>query len=176
MPDARGLLGAGRAIVQVGVVVADLEREARAISALLGISRWDVYTYGPGVCRDLTYRGAPADYSMRIALGGSSPVIELIQPLRGPNIYFDWLDESPEGLHHLAVQVEDLREGIGAAEAIGIAVLQSGRGYGLDGDGGFAYLDTYSQAGILLELIEIPERRREPEEIWTFDRDAPGGG
>jgi methylmalonyl-CoA/ethylmalonyl-CoA epimerase len=36
--------------------------------------------------------------------------------------------------------------------------------YGLDGDGGFAYLNTHERLGVILELIEVPARRREPEE------------
>ena len=45
-------------------------------------------------------------------------------------------------------------------------MLQSARGYGLDGDGGFAYLDTIDDVRIIVELLEFPARRREPERTW----------
>ena len=41
--------------------------------------------------------------------------------------------------------------------------MQSGRGYGRLGDGGFAYLDTERELGLILELIEIPKERIPPE-------------
>ena len=35
---------------------------------------------------------------------------ELLQPLEGPSIYRDWLDEHGEGLHHVAVMLHDFDE------------------------------------------------------------------
>ena len=46
------------------------------------------------------------------------------------------------------------------------ASCRAARGYGLDGDGGFAYLDTIDDVGMIVELIEFPARRREPEGTW----------
>ena len=43
---------------------------------------------------------------------------------------------------------------------------QTGGGYGLDGDGGYAYFDTVASFGVILELIEVPKRRREPDFVW----------
>jgi hypothetical protein len=48
-----------------------------------------------------------------------------------------------------------------------MAISQWGRGYGLDGDGGFTYLDSLEQLGVVVELIEIPKRRRSPDRQWT---------
>jgi methylmalonyl-CoA/ethylmalonyl-CoA epimerase len=167
VPAAIGELADGSEIAQVGILVADLEREARAISSLVDLGSWSVYTYDSDTLEERTYHGEPGQFSMRIALAGSSPVVELIQPLQGPSIYHDWLADNPAGLHHIAVQVESLDEGIEAALEAGVSVLQSGRGYGLDGDGGFAYLDTVERAGVLLELLELPRRRRDPEVVWA---------
>ena len=103
---------------------------------------------------------------MRLALAGAGPQIELIEPLTGPSLYHEWLDEHGEGLHHIGMRVPDLQAGIRDMAERGWDVLQSGRGYGLDGDGGFAYLDTTAEdLGVILELIEVPARRREPEAV-----------
>ena len=56
-----------------------------------------------------------------------------------------------------------LQEAVAAAAVAGFEVTQSGRGYGLDGDGGFAYLETPTWFGIIVELLEFPRRRRPPE-------------
>jgi methylmalonyl-CoA/ethylmalonyl-CoA epimerase len=48
----------------------------------------------------------------------------------------------------------------------GYPVLQMGTGYGVDGDGGFAYFDTLAATSVVFEAIEVPARRRPPEDIW----------
>jgi methylmalonyl-CoA/ethylmalonyl-CoA epimerase len=159
------LAPAGLQADQIGIVVEDLEQAARRYSQIFGCGPWSVYTYGPALLQEPTFRGAPGTFEMRLALAGSSPQIELIQPLRGPSLYHEWLAAHGEGLHHIGVRVPDLLAGIRDMEHRGFGVLQSGRGYGLDGDGGFAYLDTSAELGVILELIEVPARRLEPEVI-----------
>jgi methylmalonyl-CoA/ethylmalonyl-CoA epimerase len=158
-------LGAVPGIAQIGIVVRDLERGIREYTDLIGVSPWALYTYGPDFVHDLTYRGRPGAYAMRIALSGARPMVELVEPLAGPSIYHDWLEEHGEGLHHVGVEVPSVERAMVAAAGAGFSVIQSGRGYGLDGDGGFAYLDTYDRLRIIVELLEFPARRREPEEV-----------
>jgi methylmalonyl-CoA/ethylmalonyl-CoA epimerase len=160
-------LGYEPRIAQVGILVADLATSAQAFTSLVGLSPWSVYTYDSDLVSEMTYQGRPADFAMRIALSSTNPVVELVQPLRGPSIYEDWLRLNPPGLHHIAVEVPSFAEGVKRAAATGVDVLQSGRGYGLDRDGGFAYLDTYERSGVIIELLEIPARRRDPEAVWS---------
>ena len=68
-----------------------------------------------------------------------------------------------EGVHHLAIHVESLDAAIDSMRDAGLELLQLGRGFGVDGDGGFAYFDTEHQLGVVLEAIELPTHRREPE-------------
>jgi methylmalonyl-CoA/ethylmalonyl-CoA epimerase len=112
----------------------------------------------------MTYRGKPQEYRMRLALAqAGSMVIELIQPLSGNNIYVEHLDRKGEGLHHVGVFVPSFDRAVAEAQQQGFSVLQSGRGYGKLGDGGFAYLDTEATLGLILELIEVPRERVPPE-------------
>jgi methylmalonyl-CoA/ethylmalonyl-CoA epimerase len=163
--DSAWELGSLPGIAQVGIIVGDLERAVRDYHTLLGLSSWSVYTYGPEFVSELTYRGSEGRYSMRIALSESNPVVELIEPISGPSIYEEWLEEHGEGLHHVGVEVPVLGDAIVKAAKAGFEVLQSGRGYGLDGDGGFAYLDTLERLRIIVELLEFPARRRGPETV-----------
>jgi methylmalonyl-CoA/ethylmalonyl-CoA epimerase len=151
---------------QVGFLVEDLEAAAHRFSALYGVDEWRVWTYGPQVTSSLTYRGRVAIYAMRLALAGSGPQIELIEPLHGPTIYGEWIERYGYGLHHLGTVVDDLAGAMRAMQAAGFELIQSGVGYGLDGDGGYAYFDTLDRLGHIVELIEVPARRREPEEVW----------
>lgn len=157
---------AGRPVGQVGILVRDLERALERYSTLWGLGPWRGYVYGPATVPTLTYRGQPGQYSMRIALAGQAPQVELMEPLEGPSIYHEWLESRPEGLHHVAVYVDSLQQAIDSMTAAGYDLLQSGSGYGLDGDGGYAYFETERDFGIILEALEVPRRRREPDFTW----------
>jgi methylmalonyl-CoA/ethylmalonyl-CoA epimerase len=154
---------AGRPVGQVGIVVRDLDEALERYTGEWGVGPWRCWTYGPATVPDLGYRGERGEYEMRIALWGESPQVELIEPVRGPSIYHEWLDEHGEGLHHLAVHVESLDEALGEMSASGHEPVQWGRGYGTNGDGGFAYFDTRPLLATYLELIEIPSVRTPPE-------------
>lgn len=118
---------------------------------------------------DLGLRGEPASYEMNIALWGEGPQIELIEPVRGPSIYHEWLEQHGPGLHHIGMYVEDLDVGLTEMARDGHEPVQWGRGYGETGDGGFAYFDTRDLFGIYTELIEIPEVRMPPRRVYPED-------
>ncbi|HET6501755.1 MAG TPA: VOC family protein [Amycolatopsis sp.] len=154
------------AIDQVAMLVPDLAAGVRAWSAVLGLDQWYVCTYGPeSVPECLTYHDEPGSYRMRLALAGSSPQLELIQPLDGPSIYHDWIAEHGYGLHHFGFRVASIAEAERRARAAGIPVIQTGRSYGADGTGGFAYLATQQSLGVITELIEVPAVRRPSEDL-----------
>jgi hypothetical protein len=48
----------------------------------------------------------------------------------------------------------------------GFSMIQSGRGFGLNGDGAFAYFDTVASFGYTVEARELPAARRQPEQVW----------
>lgn len=151
---------------QVGIVVPDIRAAVDAYGRLFGVEDWLRYTYGPPFVPELRYRGECAAFTMHVALGGDDPQIELIQPLTGPSIYDEFLERHPPGIHHLGVFVESLDDAITTMKAQGYDVLQLGRGYGLDGDGGFAYFDTAHDHHTTIEAIERPLRRRAPLTEW----------
>ncbi len=154
-------------ISQIALLVPDLDKGVETYWRLLGIGPWHIYTYGKPFVKKMSYRGQPGAYSMRLALARlGSLQIELIEPLEGGSIYAEHIAEHGYGLHHIAVVVEDLEAAVGEAQAAGLAVAMDGSGYGLDGDGGYAYLDTVDAIGTTVELIELPRRRARPEKIY----------
>jgi methylmalonyl-CoA/ethylmalonyl-CoA epimerase len=157
-------------IDQIGFVVKDLDKAMEAYWTLFGVGPWKIYTYGPPLVQDTTYHGQPATYHMRIALANvGSMLMELIQHLDGETLYDDYGKVAGEGVQHLGVFVPNLAEAVKEAEAAGFKVIQSGRGFGAKGDGGYAYLDTADQVGTIYELIEIPQQRRPPERWYPFE-------
>ncbi len=152
---------------QIGYVVRDLDAAVRAYADRLGIGAWLLYTYGTPLLKDMTYRGRPQPYRMRIAMAQCGDLqLELIQSLEGPNIYEEFLERHGEGVHHLGVVVPDLAEGVRAMERQGYTMIQSGGRHGKHGDGGFAYFETETPFATILELIERPAERVPPEAIY----------
>ncbi|MGH3136306.1 MAG: VOC family protein [Gaiellaceae bacterium] len=153
----------GLPVGQIGIVVRDLESACRRYSALWQCGPWRLYTYGPAILSRQTYRGESSQFSVRIALNPTTPQIELLQPLEGPSVYDDWLERRGEGLHHLAAYVEDAGQAIESLAGAGYDVIQEGRGFGVEGDGAFVYFDTEHDLGYLLEVVQPPNVRHEPE-------------
>lgn len=143
---------------QVGIVVEDRERAIAGHAQLLGFAgdSWRRADFGPGGVEQLWVRGEPAEFTIRLGFAGSSPELELIEPVSGPSIYREWLDEHGEGLHHLAVVVSSLDAATKAMEAAGFAVIQAGTGFAPSGKGGFAYYATERALGYVLEAVELP--------------------
>jgi hypothetical protein len=155
-------------IDQVGMVVADLEQTMWAYWEQFRIGPWHRYTYGPPLVQQMTYRGRRQDDRMLIASARCGDLqLELIQPLAGPSIYDEFVAQCGQGLHHVGVYVPHLDTAIQSLEARGYELIQSGRGYGTDGDGGYAYFDTAGRLAVLLEIIELPAQRRPPEAIFS---------
>lgn len=154
-----------RTFDQIGIVVPDLDAALASYAALVPATTWSLYTYDRSVMSGSTYRERPGEFSMRLALSSDWPQIELIEPLAGPSIYREWLDERGAGLHHLGFLVGSIDHAISTMIAGGCGLLQSGRGYGAAGDGGFAYFDTAAALGVIVETIERPRERRAPERV-----------
>lgn len=155
----------GQSITQICLLVPDLSVGVATWSALLGLSDWLVYTYSPATVPRLVFRGEPGKFSMRLAISGSGPQLELIEPLEGPSIYHEWIEQRGYSAHHIGIHVPQAQPVIDALAAEGLSPVQSGAGYGIDGDGAFAYYDLIEDVGLYVEVIEVPARRRPSEPL-----------
>jgi catechol 2,3-dioxygenase-like lactoylglutathione lyase family enzyme len=154
-------------IAQIAMVVEDLDAAVEQYHKLFGIEGWTFYTYGKPLVKEMSYHGQPAEHSFRVALSYFGDMrIELIQPLEGESIYKDFIAEHGYGLQHLGVLVEDMQAALAQARAAGLEMIQDGSGFGLDGDGHYAYLDTQKTLGVTIELIERPKHRHQPERVY----------
>ena len=157
----------GQRPYQVGIVVPDLEAAMRAYGPPSGAGDvWKLWTYDEQTLSERRFRGGAGTFSMLLALGGSDPQLELVQPLEGPSLYHEFLEQCGSGLHHMAFKVDDLAAATDAMEAAGFPLLQAGFGFGADGSGGFAYYDTVAALGYVTEAVEPPAVRREPHRTF----------
>ena len=101
---------------------------------------WRIWTYDERIVRERIYRGGEGRFTMRLALGGTHPQLELIEPLQGPSAYHDWIAQHGYGFHHVGYYVPDARATTAAMERAGFEVLMGGSGFGADGSGGLRVL------------------------------------
>jgi methylmalonyl-CoA/ethylmalonyl-CoA epimerase len=152
----------GLAPFQFAFVVRDLDHFVGELDSVLTAGPWRGWIFGPqGEGRE--YRGAPAEWTLRLALNGRSPQFEVIQPLDGPSIHADWLEERGEGFHHVGYVVSSLEQTTAEMEAAGHPVIARIHSFGADGDGAAAYYDTADTLGFLVEAVEPPARMPAPD-------------
>lgn len=159
-----------KGIAQVAIIVPNLEEAVENYWKLFGIGNWHLYTYGRPLVKKMTYHGEPTEYKMRVALSYFGPMrVELIEMVEGDTVYADFVKEHGYGVHHFGVLVDSMEEALAEAEAAGIKMIMDGAGFGLDGDGHYAYLDTEDKIGVTLELIERPKGRMTPEKVYPLN-------
>ena len=159
-------------VAQVAIIVEDLDKAVEYYWKLFGIGPWHFYTYGRPLVKKMTYHGKPSEYKMRVALSYLGPTrIELIEMVEGDTVYADFVQEHGYGVHHFGVLVDNMGQAIAEAEAAGLTMTMDGAGFGRDGDGHYAYLDTEDKLGVTIELIERPKGRVLPEKVYPPEDD-----
>jgi hypothetical protein len=157
-------------VFQVCVVVRDVQKSVENYWQLLGIGPWQIHTFKAPDLYETKLRGNPESYSMKIAAAQIGNVQwELIQPLGGRSSYQEFLDEKGEGLHHVAIAVEDFDRTVATLERRGIASLMSGRFR----ESQFVYLDTGPALGFITELLKMPPGFEMPEPEMTYPSSVP---
>ena len=138
-------------ICQVGLIVRDIEKSARAYADLFGVEVPNWFLTDPEEKAHTRYHGQPTQGQAKLAffqLGSIS--LELIQPVGGPSTWQEFLDTHGEGVHHIAFQIKGMDEQVAILEKKGMPLVQRG-----DYTGGcYSYIDSTPQLGVVLELLE----------------------
>jgi catechol 2,3-dioxygenase-like lactoylglutathione lyase family enzyme len=142
--------------VQIGVVVADLDKRTLALTEIFGIGPFRIIEWPPADRTDIEryYYGEPREFKARMAFTELGSVeLELIQPLDGDSIWDDFLRERGGGIHHIRFNVPDLEPTIEYLAGQGIQVAQMGSG--LRPGTTWANFDTDSVVGFTIEAMKV---------------------
>jgi len=153
---------------QICLLVKDI-RASMDFYASIGIGPFKVYAMDTRDMEGVTYRGKPADYSLEVAWTQVGPwTLELLQPMRGDNIYKDWMKKHGEGLHHFGIYLkpEDYADGCKFLESQGCPQIMGGPINAKDRDGNFDYFDTQEKYGTIFELLDMPDDLGEPSYVY----------
>lgn len=160
-------------VAQVAMVVKDLDKTVEMYWKVFGIGPWQFYTYGQPLVQNASYHGKPVIHHFRIALTYFGPTrIELIEHKDGDSVYADFIKDHGYGIQHLGFLVDNMDEAIKQAEAAGFKIIMDGSGFGPDGDGHYAYLDSENDFGFTIEFIQRPKNRHTPEKIYPLPEDT----
>ncbi|MNW65836.1 hypothetical protein D3C74_442570 [compost metagenome] len=97
------------------------------------------------------YNGVATKARAKLAFFDMGSVqLELIEPDHQPSTWRDYLNEHGEGPHHIAFVVEGMKEKIMLLEGKGFPLQQKGEYTG----GCYAYMDTFKELKVLVELLE----------------------
>lgn len=147
---AQSVLGT-KVITQIGIIVRDIEKTARAYADLFGMEVPTIQLTDPQDKAKTMYRGAPAEARAKLAFFDMGSLqLELIEPDEHPSTWRDHLEKHGEGVHHIAFQIEGMKERIELLAGQGMPVVQQGQYTG----GRYAYIDSIPQLKVMLELLE----------------------
>jgi methylmalonyl-CoA/ethylmalonyl-CoA epimerase len=162
---------AAERLFQIAFIVRDLEAALERYSAMLGAGPWRCWTLAAENHTEEQYLGGPTDYVTRLALtdGSEGLQLELVQPVKGPSIHEDWLNEHGEAFHHLGYVVGSVADTVAEMAKAGYDVIQGGFGFGVGGerDGVYTYFDTRRELSTIVEALEPPKKMPDPEFVWN---------
>jgi len=82
--------------------------------------------------------------------------LELLEATAEDSVIAEFISKRGEGIHHIALQVEQLDRHLKTLEAAGVRILPAKSQYGASGHR-YAFLHPSSCGGVLVELVEAKE-------------------
>lgn len=141
-------------IKQICVVSDDAHKTMQEFWDVLGVGPWDVRHFNNETSPDFRVGGEKVeeefDFIAAVCWSGDIE-LEVCQPIKGPNVYWDTLERKGTCLHHFKIVIPDndeLAEYVKSMEEKGIKVTQTGW---LENDVHY-YLDTEEKLGFIVEL------------------------
>lgn len=142
------------AIKQICILVEDLDTAMKNYWEKFGIGPWDIRHFTPETVRNFYVHNEHIEegFEFICAVTWEGDVeYELIQPIKGPNIYWDYLEKYGSGLHHFKIVIpndDELKAYVRELEEKGLEVIQTGW---IDNDVHY-YVNSHAQLGLTLEL------------------------
>ncbi|MBV9050692.1 MAG: VOC family protein [Solirubrobacterales bacterium] len=156
--------------LQVAVIVRDLDAAVRRYTHEYGVGPWAILEFNPDTVSDMVIDDAPASYAMRLAVANIGRLqIELIEPLDDTSIYAKHLAEHGQGLHHVALAVDDYSRAEQALRAKGHRIIMGGNHNGVT----YSYFSTDDDLGFPVELYSAPPRGK-PDAVYPPEAELGG--
>lgn len=147
---SNGVLGTN-VVAQVGIIVKDIEKTSQAFANFFGMEKPPANPTDPLEKAQTSYKGEPTEARAKLAFFDMGSLqLELIEPDEHPSTWREFLDTHGEGVHHIAFIVKDMKGTVAKMESRNMPLVQKGEYTG----GRYAYMDTFSDLKVILELLE----------------------
>lgn len=149
----------------VGVVVKDLERTLDTLTNVFGIGPFKIVDFPPKDTDEdieMTYYGKSADFSAKFCFAKMGDVeLEIIQPISGKSVWFDFLEKHGEGIHHLKFLVPSLEETEQYLEEHSLGLTQVGSAVGPNKGRHWGYIGSEDKIGFVIEILTELNKKKE---------------
>ena len=145
----------------IGILVKDIEVAMKYYTEKFGMESWQ--DFGE-LQENALYYGKPHKLCYRAAMAPFGDLeLELIQPTAEGSVFADDLKAHGEGMHHVAIEVEDIEKTIEECKALRYEIVdyvpmyEMEPGFSL----GFIFINSDKVGGMKLELVQqvISERK-----------------
>lgn len=126
----------------IAIAVKNLEETVQLYETVLGLKAERVEPFEPQKVKVAIFR-----------VGETK--IELISPMSQESTVARFLEKRGEGLHHVALRVDDIEEMLEALKAEGIKLVDEKPRLGIEGVK-VAFIHPKSMSGVLIELCQKP--------------------
>ncbi|MFC1525395.1 VOC family protein [Candidatus Latescibacterota bacterium] len=138
-------------VTQIAMIVEDIDKACDQYARTFGIDKPEWFLTEPPEQSRINYRGATTPARAKLAfVRFANLTFELIEPVDGPSVWRDFLDQHGEGVHHIAFNVQGMTQAVESFSERGIPLAQTGEYTG----GRYAYLDGKAALGVDIELLE----------------------
>jgi methylmalonyl-CoA/ethylmalonyl-CoA epimerase len=127
----------------IAVLVASVDEAARLFTNVWGLEPADIVILEKQGIRTATYRF-------------DNITVELMEPYGDDSVVARSLEKRGPGIHHMAVEVDDVASRMDALKADGLSFTTDAPSVGLD-DTLVCFLHPKSTMGILTELVQPPK-------------------
>jgi hypothetical protein len=162
-PDSGAINVKGKEIKQLGIVVQNSEETARNYWELFGIGPWIFLDFKPPHLTDVTLHGITIHHDVnlhiKVAIAQFGDLqIELLQPVKGPSTYMEFLKTRGQGIHHLSFdRIEDHDEMVSGFHRLGIETESSGL---FGGATTCTYLASQKDLGTIFEALKTDSSKK----------------
>lgn len=144
--------------IQIGIICKDLDKTLKAFDEILGMKNFRIAQFPPEGHEDVTrvYHEAKGDFTGKFCFYQWDNIeLEIIQPISGDSVWFDYLDKTPNGLglHHIKFMVDRQEPVKEYFDSIGIDRVLYGEGVGPNAGRIFAFYDTFEKLGFDIEVL-----------------------